>query len=110
MSEPEDTRWDRFVKWVRSLFTGDGRRKVAARWALAIVLFVVSLLVFVFFGWLLRGAGLWGDLAFAIVLTTGIFWIARQAAAFFLGEDAAGRCPEPSPRPFSCWSASRSPT
>ena len=93
MSEPEDTRWDRFVKWVRSPFTGDSRGKVAARWALAIVLFVVSLLVFVFFGWLLRGAGLWGDLAFAIVLTTGIFWIARQAAAFFLGEDAGRALP-----------------
>jgi hypothetical protein len=92
-AEPPPTRLEKLREQVRRPFSGKGRRKVAARWALAIVLFVVSLLVFVFFGWLLRGAGLWGDLAFAIVLTTGIFWIARQAAAFFLGEDAGRALP-----------------
>ena len=87
------TRWDRFVNWIRRPFVGKERKKVAARWALAIALFVVSLLLFVSLGWLLRGAGLWGDLAFAILLTTAIFWLARQSAAFFLDEPAGRALP-----------------
>ncbi len=34
----------------------------------------------VFLSWLLRGVGLWGDLAFAIIVTTGVFWVARRLA------------------------------
>ncbi len=78
---------------VHGFFRRKDRLAVAVRWALAIVLFVLSLGVLVLLGWLLRGAGLWGDLAFAIVVTTTIFWIARQAAAFFLGEDAGRALP-----------------
>jgi hypothetical protein len=87
------SRLDALVERIRRPFTGTGRRAVAARWALAIALFLVSLVVLVSLSWLLRGAGLWGDLAFAIVVTTGIFWIARQAAAFFLHEDAGRALP-----------------
>jgi hypothetical protein len=90
VAEQQPSWWDELVEKVRKPFSGPERSKVAARWALAIALFVVSLLLFVGLGWLLRGAGLWGDLAFAILLTTAIFWLARQAAAFFLNE-AAGR-------------------
>ena len=93
MSGHESSRLDALVERVRRPFSGTGRRAVAARWALAIVLFLVSLAMLVFLSWLLRGAGLWGDLAFAIVVTTGVFWIARQAAAFFLHEDAGRALP-----------------
>ena len=79
------------MEWVRHATIrlpahGDDRRAVAARWALAIALFVLSLAVLVSLSWLLRGAGLWGDLAFAIVVTTGVFWILRRLASRFLGE------------------------
>ena len=93
MNEHEGSRLGALVERVRRPFTGSNRRAVAARWALAVALFLVSLVVLVFLSWLLRGAGLWGDLAFAIVVTTGIFWIARQAAAFFLHEDAGRALP-----------------
>jgi hypothetical protein len=87
------SRLDALVARVRRPFSGASRRAVAARWALAAGLFLVSLGALVLLSWLLRGAGLWGDLAFAIVVTTGIFWIARQAAAFFLHEDAGRALP-----------------
>ena len=93
MSAQEPSRLDELLERVRRPFVAEGRGGVAARWALAIVLFVVSLFLLVGLSWLLRGAGLWGDLAFAIVVTTAIFWIARQAAAFFLGEDAGRALP-----------------
>lgn len=81
------------VERVHGFFRRTDRVAVAVRWALAILLFVLSLLVLVFLGWLLRGAGLWGDLAFAVLVTTAIFWITRQGAAFFLGEDAGRALP-----------------
>ena len=93
MSGHESSRLDALVERVRRPFSGTSRRAVAARWALAIALFLVSLALLVLLSWLLRGAGLWGDLAFAIVVTTGIFWVARQAAAFFLHEDAGRALP-----------------
>ena len=40
----------------------------------------------VFLNFLLRGAGLWGDLAFAILVTTAVFWIARRLASPWLAE------------------------
>ncbi|HSE80840.1 MAG TPA: hypothetical protein VLA87_03975 [Gaiellaceae bacterium] len=87
-------RWaGALVERVHGFFRRTDRVAVAVRWALAILLFVLSLLVLVLLGWLLRGAGLWGDLAFAVLVTTAIFWIARQAAAFFLGEDAGRALP-----------------
>ncbi len=67
-------------------FHAKSRKAVAARWVVAIVLFFVALLVLLFMNWLLRGAGLWGDLAFAVVVTTGVFWIARRVAHPFLVE------------------------
>ena len=88
------TRWDRFVKLVPPSLRRQGAQ---ARWRRAGRLpsrssssrsCCSSAL-----GWLLRGAGLWGDLAFAILLTTAIFWIARQAAAFFLDEPAGRALP-----------------
>ena len=93
MSEHEGSSLGEFVERVRRPFEGTSRRAVAARWALAIALFVLSLAALVVLSWLLRGAGLWGDLAFAIVVTTGIFWVARQAAAFFLHENAGRALP-----------------
>jgi hypothetical protein len=86
-------RAEALLERVHGFFQRKDRLAVAVRWAFAIVLFVLSLLGLVLLGWLLRGAGLWGDLAFAIVVTTTIFWIARQAAAFFLGEDAGRALP-----------------
>ena len=40
----------------------------------------------IFLSWLLRGAGLWGDLAFAIVVTTGVFLLARLSARRWLDD------------------------
>ena len=71
---------------VRAFFAGAGGRGVAARWILAILLFLVAVAFLVFLSWLLRGAGLWGDLAFAILVTTGVFWIARRLAQPLLHE------------------------
>jgi hypothetical protein len=71
---------------VRVFFAGAGGRGVAARWILAILLFLVAVAFLVFLSWLLRGAGLWGDLAFAILVTTGVFWIARRLAEPLLHE------------------------
>ncbi|MGH3042843.1 MAG: hypothetical protein ACRDNG_14085 [Gaiellaceae bacterium] len=79
-----EKRWDRILE---ERFHGTDRKAVAARWAVAIVLFFVALAILLLLNWLLRGAGLWGDLAFAIVVTTGVFWIARRVAHQFLVED-----------------------
>ena len=56
---------------------------------LAILLFGLAVVFLVFLGWLLRGAGLWGDLAFAILVTTGVFWIARRVAHEWLDNERA---------------------
>jgi hypothetical protein len=71
---------------VHAFFAGAGGRGVAARWILAILLFLVAVAFLLFLSWLLRGAGLWGDLAFAIIVTTGVFWIARRLAEPLLHE------------------------
>ena len=47
----------------------------------------------VFLSWLLRGVGLWGDLAFAIIVTTGVFWVARRLAEPLLGEGSIKALP-----------------
>jgi len=81
--------WSRLEALYRSVhakFEGDSGRAVALRWLLAILLFVVALVFLVFLSWLLRGAGLWGDLAFAVVVTTGVFWIARRVLQRLLHE------------------------
>lgn len=74
------------VAWVHRPFEEDSGRAVAARWGLAIGLFLLALVFLVFLSWLLRGAGLWGDLAFAILVTTGVFWIARRIMQGLLHE------------------------
>jgi hypothetical protein len=78
-----EARWNDLLDF---LHKEEDRRAVAARWAIAIALFFVALAALVGLGWLLRGAGLWGDLAFAIVVTTAVFWILRRLASLFLGE------------------------
>jgi hypothetical protein len=80
------TRAKALAAWARRPFTGTSGRAVAARWALAIGLFLLALLFLIFLSWLLRGAGLWGDLAFAILVTTGVFWIARRIMQGLLHE------------------------
>ena len=75
--------WCRFDQWISQ---PDDGWAIAARWAIAIVLFGVAVAFLVFLSFLLRGAGLWGDLAFAIVVTTGVFWIARRIASKWLEE------------------------
>lgn len=75
-------RWAR----IKRFFKEKSRKAAAARWAIAILLFFVALGVLVSLSWLLRGAGLWGDLAFAIVVTTGVFWTLRRLAHRFLDE------------------------
>jgi hypothetical protein len=81
--------WSR-VRRVRARFEtwldGGTFWPVAVRWVLAILLFLVAIAVLVLLGWLLRGAGLWGDLAFAIVVTTGAFWIVRRISQRWLDE------------------------
>ena len=73
---------ERFETWLdRDTFW-----PVAVRWVLAILLFLVAIAVLVLLGWLLRGAGLWGDLAFAVVVTTGAFWIVRRISQRWLDE------------------------
>jgi hypothetical protein len=72
----------RFETWL----DGDTFWPVAVRWVLAILLFIVAIAFLVLLGWLLRGAGLWGDLAFAIVVTTGAFWIVRRISQRWLDE------------------------
>jgi hypothetical protein len=65
------TRWDAVLEWMRKL-PDQGR-------ALRMGAFVVALLIAIAFllliNWMLRGGGLWGDLAFALVITTLAFWI-----------------------------------
>jgi hypothetical protein len=80
------TRARALLAWVRRPFEGDSGRAVAARWALAIGLFLLAVVFLIFLSWLLRGAGLWGDLAFAILVTTGVFWIARRIMQGLLHE------------------------
>ena len=77
----------------RAFFATPGHRGVAARWALAILLFLVAVAFLVFLSWLLRGVGLWGDLAFAIIVTTGVFWVARRLAEPLLGEGSIRALP-----------------
>ena len=86
MSAEAPTRVEKLRRTIRKPFEGDSRRAVILRWALAIALFVVALAFLVFLSWLLRGAGLWGDLAFAIIVTTGAFWIARRILQKLLHE------------------------
>jgi hypothetical protein len=74
--------WCRFDRWI----SGPGGWSVFVRWVVAITLFGLAVGFLVFLSWLLRGAGLWGDLAFAIVVTTGVFWIARRVASKWLEE------------------------
>jgi len=76
-------RWNSLLAF---LHKEDDNRAVAARWVIAIALFVVALAVLIGLNYLLRGAGLWGDLGFAIVVTTAVFWILRGLASVFLGE------------------------
>ena len=71
---------------VRAFYNDADGWGVAARWSLAIGLFLLALVMLVFLSWLLRGAGLWGDLAFAILVTTGVFWIIRRLAQPLLTE------------------------
>lgn len=71
---------------VRAFYNDSDGWGVAARWSLAIGLFLLALVTLVFLSWLLRGAGLWGDLAFAILVTTGVFWIIRRLAQPLLTE------------------------
>ena len=81
--------WDRLEKlWRRfdEFISSSSGWAVALRWAFAIVLFGVAVAFLVFLGWLLRGAGLWGDLAFAILVTTGVFWIIRRISQKWLHE------------------------
>jgi hypothetical protein len=73
---------ERFATWL----DGNTFWPVAVRWVLAILLFLIAVLALIFLGWLLRGAGLWGDLAFAIVITTGAFWIVRRISQRWLKE------------------------
>jgi hypothetical protein len=80
------TRLKALYWWVHRKFEGTSTRAVALRWVLAIVLFLVAIIFLILLSWLLRGAGLWGDLAFAIVVTTGVFWIARRILKNLLDE------------------------
>lgn len=73
---------EQFAAWL----DGDTFLPVFVRWVLAILLFIVAVAVLLVLGWLLRGAGLWGDLAFAIVVTTGAFWIVRRISQRWLKE------------------------
>ena len=73
-------------KRVETFLDKDTGWAIAVRWALAILLFLLAILCLVFLSWLLRGAGLWGDLAFAILVTTGVFWIARRISQRWLNE------------------------
>jgi hypothetical protein len=52
----------------------------AARFLLGLLLLAFALGFLVFLNWLLRGAGLWGDLAFAIIVVTSVLWALRRAA------------------------------
>jgi hypothetical protein len=74
--------WRRFERWL----DGESGWPVVVRWVLAILLFGLAVLLLIFLSWLLRGAGLWGDLAFAIVVTTGVFFLARLSAQRWLKE------------------------
>jgi hypothetical protein len=80
-----EERWQRF----RNFFSGPSVWAGVVRWVLAILLFGLAVVFLVFLGWLLRGAGLWGDLAFAILVTTGVFWIARRVAHEWLDNERA---------------------
>jgi hypothetical protein len=75
-------RWQRFKDWISK----PGFWPVVARWVFAILLFGLAVAFLVFLNFLLRGAGLWGDLAFAILVTTAVFWIARRLASPWLVE------------------------
>jgi hypothetical protein len=81
--EKVETRWHEFVKFVNK---PDDTRAVAIRWAIAILLFLVALLLLAAMNFLLRGSGLWGDLGFAIIITTAVFWALRRLAHVFLVE------------------------
>jgi hypothetical protein len=80
------TRIKALYWWVHRKFEGTSTRAVALRWILAIFLFLGAIIFLILLSWLLRGAGLWGDLAFAIVVTTGVFWIARRILTNLLDE------------------------
>ena len=75
-------KWDRALAWMQKL-PDQGR-------ALRMGAFVVSLLIAIAFlllvNWMLRGGGLWGDLAFALVITTLAFWILGRLLVFLLRE------------------------
>ncbi len=86
MIEDVRARATELIRRIRTFYGGEGGWSVAARWSLAIGLFLVAVAFLVLLSWLLRGAGLWGDLAFAILVTTGVFWIARRIMQRLLHE------------------------
>jgi hypothetical protein len=88
---PDETSPVRLKDWVRAKWSA------ALEWkdglpdkgrALRMGAFVVALLIAIAFllliNWMLRGGGLWGDLAFALVITTLAFWILVRLVNFLL--------------------------
>jgi hypothetical protein len=67
-------RRDAFVTWIHDLPAKGLSLRVAA--FVAVLLLALGCLIAI--NWLLRGGGLWGDLAFAIVIMTVALWILRR--------------------------------
>jgi hypothetical protein len=60
-------------------------KRRAVRIVVAVVLFLLALSVLLMFNVLLRAGGLWGDLAFALIVTTAVLWALNRATRRLLG-------------------------
>jgi hypothetical protein len=76
-------QWDALLAWMQAL-PDRGR---ALRMGAFVVLLLVALGFLLLVNWMLRGGGLWGDLAFALVITTLAFWILGRLLAMLLREN-----------------------
>ena len=78
-----EQKWNDFRAWREAL---PGRRR-AVRALAAIPLFLLAFGVLVALNVLLRAGGLWGDLVFAIAVTTVVLWVLTRLSKPLVGED-----------------------
>jgi hypothetical protein len=73
-------------EWLRDRIDALPDKGRSVRWGALTILLVAAIGFLVLVNWLLRGGGLWGDLAFALVLTTLVFWTLRRLLGFLFKE------------------------
>lgn len=81
------TRRDAFVERLEAEKARLHARRLWVRVLVGGVLFALALGILIGLNVLLRAGGLWGDLLFAVVVTTVVFWVLTQLAKPLVGKD-----------------------